>query len=253
MIIMEKEIQANKDSITIRKDSLWKYSTFALLGMLLIVAFFVFTDNRGSVTGNVIANPSPTQPGQAERVEVKIQDAPLLGNKNAPVVVVEYSDFQCPFCRKLWQETIIPLKRDYVETGKVALYFKDFPLSFHEGAETYAEAARCAREKGGDAGYWEMHDKIFQEQNILDGGTVKSTVAYPGADTVKKWARDIGYDIGSCLDSGKYKEAVQKDASEGAIDGVTGTPGTFVNGKLISGAQPYAAFKAAIDAELAAG
>lgn len=242
----------SEGTITIRKDSLWKYSTFVLLALLVIGGFVFFMNDNTSPTEDVIANnPSAGVPSANERVEIKIEGAPILGEKNAPVTIVEFSDYQCPFCRKFWQDTLPSIQKDYINTGKVKLVYKDFPLGFHPGAIPYAEAARCAKEKGGDQAYFKMHDKIFEEQTKLDGGTVKSTIEYPGDETLKKWAKDVGYDIGSCLDSGKYKSEVQKDLSEGSSAGVQGTPGFFVNGKLISGAQPYSVFKQAIDSELA--
>ncbi|MBI2451784.1 DsbA family protein [Candidatus Pacearchaeota archaeon] len=241
------------ETITIKKESLWKYSTFLLVALLLIGAFIFFTNDNASttLTGQVINNPSPNIPTQNEGVEVSIEGAPTLGEKKAKVTLIEFSDYQCPFCRKFWQDTLPQIKKDYIDTGKVKFVYKDFPLGFHPGAIPYAESARCAREKGGDTAYFEMHDKIFEEQNKLDGGTVSSTVSYVGEDELKKWAQAIGYDIAGCLDSGKYKSEIQKDLSEGSAAGVQGTPGFFLNGNLISGAQPYSVFKQAIDAELA--
>ena len=240
--------EKTSETITISKNDLWKYSTFALLAVLVIGAFFVF--NNGALTGNVIKGGEQKVAG-TERVEVNVDDAPLLGNKDASVIIVEYSDGQCPFCRKFQQETLPQLKREYIDTGKVAFYHKDFPLGFHEGAETYAEAPRCARAQGGDEAFWKVYDKISEEQNTLDGGTVKSTIPYPGVEKVKQWAQEVGYDIGSCLDSSTYRNAVQQDLSEGVANGIQGTPGFLINGKLLSGAQPFSAFKAAIEAELA--
>jgi protein-disulfide isomerase len=117
-----------------------------------------------------------------------------------------------------------------------------------------AEAARCVRDQRGDSGYFLYHDKVFNEQMKLDGGTVKSTVSYTDAD-LKKWATELG-DINaatfaSCLDSGKYASAVQADLAYGQQLGISGTPGFFVNGRILEGAQPFAAFKQLIDAELA--
>ena len=245
--------EQKKETITIQKSSLWKYSAFALLGILIIGAFFVFTGDK-SITGNVVNNPNPNPSPAGGKVEVSIDDDPILGNKNAKVTIVEFSDYQCPFCRKLWTESIQQIKKDYIDTGKASLVYRDFPLSFHEMAEPSAQAANCVREQGNDEAYYKMHDKIFQEQNKLDGGDpnkgpVLSTVQYT-ADDLKKWALDIGYNIDGCLDSGKYADEITKDTQDGASYGVQGTPAVFVNGKLISGAQPYANFKAAIDAEL---
>lgn len=250
---MEKEKQAS-ETITIRKDSLWKYSTFILLGVLLIGAFFMLS-GKTTGTGNVVANnpnPSgnlPTPTPQA--VEVSADDDAVMGSKNAKVTIIEFSDYQCPFCRKFWLDTLPSIKRDYIDTGKVNFVYRDFPLSFHPMAQSSAEAANCAREEGGDVGYYKMHDKIFEEQMTLDGGTVQSTVTYTATD-LKAWAKEIGYNIDSCLDSGKYAQEVQKDFADGGASGVQGTPGFFINGKPLSGAQPYQAFKQVIDAELAA-
>ena len=188
--------------------------------------------------------------------DFKFDDDPILGNKNAPVTIIEFSDYQCPFCRKFWTETFNQIKKDYIDTGKVKFVYRDFPLSsIHPAAEPAAEAANCVREKGGDEAYYKMHDKIFQEGNKLDGGDpitgpVRGTVQF-GATELKKWAKDIGYDISSCLDSGKFKSEVQKDLADATSAGGQGTPYFIINGKPLSGAQPFSAFKQIIDAELA--
>ena len=247
-------------TLTIKKDTLWKYSTFLLLALLIVGAFVFFLGgNNNPTTGNVVANnPQPTGvPSQPSQVTASVDDDPVLGNKNAPVTIIEFSDYQCPFCRKFWTETFNQIKKDYIDTGKVKFVYRDFPLSsIHPAAESAAEAANCVREKGGDEAYYKMHDKIFQEGNKLDGGDpitgpVRGTAQF-GATELKKWAKDLGYDISSCLDSGKYANEVQKDESDGAAAGIQGTPGFFINGKPLSGAQPFAAFKQVIDAELAA-
>ena len=247
---MEEKINSKvrSDTITIRKDKLWKYSTFALLGVIVLgVIFFVLPDK--SPTGNVNQQQPQGLPSPSARVEVSIDDDPVLGEEDAEVTIIEFSDYQCPFCRKFWQDTFTQLKKDYIDTGKVKFVYRDYPLGFHPMAVPAAEAANCAREKGGDEAYYEMHDKMFEEQNILDGGTVQSTVQFT-KDDLKQWAKDIGYNIDSCLDSGKYAQEVQNDFADGGSAGVQGTPAFFINGRLLSGAQPYAAFKQAIDAEL---
>jgi protein-disulfide isomerase len=199
-------------------------------------------------TGTPRAPPAP--------VAVEIGTSPGIGMKNAPVTIVEFSDYQCPYCRKFWSETYHQLKKEYIDTGKVRLVFKDFPLGFHDGAQPYAEAAHCAFDAQGEAGYFRMHDKIFEEQNKLEGGDartgpVKSTVPFVGKETLKKWARDLGFTIDTCLDSGKYAQLVADDLAYGQQVGISGTPGFFVNGYLLEGAQPYSAFKQLIDAQLA--
>lgn len=237
---MEKK--ESGDYITIKKDSLWKYSTFILAAVLVIGAFVYFTGDKVSPpTGAVINNPQPTLPGQTAKVEVNIDGAPYKGEDDAPVVIVEYTDYQCPFCGRHYDQTYNQIMDQYVKTGKVKYVTKDFPLSFHPFAQKSAEATHCVREQLKDDGYYMMHDKIFANQETLS------------LENLKKWAREVGADgakFDSCLDSGKTAMIVQKGMQEGQQDGIQGTPGFFVNGKLISGAVPFANFQQAIEAEL---
>ena len=244
-------------TLIIRKDALWKYSTFLLLALLIVGGFVFLGGNNNPTTGNVVANnPQPTLPNQPSQVSASADDDAVLGDKNAPVTIIEFSDYQCPFCRKFWTETFNQIKKDYIDTGKVKFVYRDFPLaSIHPAAEPAAEAANCVREKGGDEAYYKMHDKIFQEGNKIDGGDpitgpVKGTAQF-GATELKKLAKDLGYNIDSCLDSGKYASEVQKDLADGQAAGGQGTPYFVINGKPLNGAQPYSAFKQVIDAELA--
>ena len=119
------------------------------------------------------------------------------------------------------------------------------PLSFHPAAKISAEAAECADDQGK---YWEYHDKIFEEQDKQGGGTIQY-----GVEDLKKWALEIGLNtskFNNCVDSGKYKEEVEKDIADGSIAGATGTPSFFINGRRLVGAQPFTAFKAVIEEEL---
>lgn len=194
------------------------------------------------------AAPTNGQPAAAARVvkaDVSVDDDPALGDSSAKVTIIEFSDFQCPFCRRFWQDTYGQLKKEYIDTGKAKLVFRDYPLNFHPAAEPSAQAGECADEQGK---FWEYHDKIFQEQQKLGTGTVQY-----GITELKRWAQAIGLNatqFNSCLDSGKYKEEVAKDVADGSASGVSGTPSFFINGNLLVGAQPFSAFKAAIDAEL---
>ena len=199
-------------------------------------------------------------------VSASEDDDAVLGDSNAEVTIIEFSDYQCPFCRKFWTETYPELKSQYVDTGKAKIIFRDLPLDtncnrnlgnqLHPMACKSAEAAECVREKAGDSGYWKFHDKIFSEQNILDSGSasgsVTKTVTYTD-DDLKKWAKDLGYDIGSCLDSGKYKNEVLKDSADAQSAGGQGTPFFVImksgesEGIPLSGAYPYDTFKQIID------
>src|SRR3989344_2425587 len=253
---------SEEKTITIKKNDLWKYSTFLLIAIVVIGGFFVFTGNNfptatGNSNGNVVQQPD-TQPSI---VRASIDDDPVLGNENAPITVIEFSDYQCPFCRKFWTETFPQVQKEYIDTGKVKLVFRDFPLSsLHPMAEPSAEAAECVREKSGDAGYFKFHDKIFSEQNIIDSGNangpVTKTATYTNGD-LKKWAKDLGYDISSCLDSGKYRSEVAKDSNDAQAAGLQGTPGFVImnsgdkEGATLKGAYPLSAFKQALDAQLA--
>lgn len=178
-----------------------------------------------------------------EIVDVNISGSPSQGNKNAKVVLVEFTDYQCPFCKRHFDQTYSQLKKDYIDTGKVLYVVKEFPLSnIHSEAQKAAEAARCVREQLGDSGYFRMHDKLFTGQGEL------------GTDSYSKWAKELGANgpkFDECLKSGKFAQIVQDDLDYGQTLGVSGTPAFFVNGISISGAQPYSVFQQVIDAELA--
>lgn len=241
----------NREFIRFRKDSIWKYFSFVLLAIVIIGAFFMFRGNVGSLgnigTENVIANP-PQQPGVGGKVLVNVDDDAVLGDKNAPITLIEFSDYQCPFCRRFFNDALPEIKTNYIDTGKVKLVFRDFPLSFHPAAQPAAEGAECVRDRGGDEAYFKMHDKIFEEQGKQGQGTIQFS-----ADDVKKWAKDLGYDINNCLDSGKFRSEVQKDLDDAQTAGGQGTPYFVIirkdgNTIPLSGAQPFSSFDAALKA-----
>ena len=149
--------------------------------------------------------------------------------------------------RKFYKEAFAEIKKNYVDTGKVKVAFRHYPLPFHTGAKPAALVSECANEQGK---FWEMHDKIFDEQDKKDpqGGTVEYT-----SNDLKTWANDIGLNseqFNKCLDSSKYSKEVDADLAAGQKVGVQGTPTTFVNGVGVVGAQPFSAFKTTIDKEL---
>ena len=208
-----------------------------------LIAGAVFYSNRNPSLET--ANPGSGQP--AGKIEVSADDDPFLGPENAKVTIIEFSDFQCPFCRSFWRDTLSQIKEQYINSGKsVKFVYRDFPLSsIHPMGQKYAEAAECA---GDQNKYWEMHDKIFKEQDKLGQGTIG---AY-GIGDVKRWARELGLAGGfnQCLDSGKYAAEVKKDFDDGVAAGVGGTPTFFINGRATVGAQPFESLKAIIDQEL---
>jgi len=202
------------------------------------------TMNLSSKIDDIAIAPSGAQPtapvAPAAKVEgASIDDDPMLGNKNAKVTIIEFSDFECPFCAKFYSETMGQIKTEYIDTGKVKLVYRDFPLSFHANAQKAAEASECADDQ---KKFWEMHDLLF-EKGVVGGVT-----------TFKQYAVDLGLDtdkFNKCLDSGEKATEVQNDMKDGQSYGISGTPGFLVNGVRIVGAQPFSAFKAVIDAELA--
>jgi protein-disulfide isomerase len=172
-----------------------------------------------------------------QRIEVSVQGAPFKGGEKAAVTIVEFSDFHCPFCQRV-VPTLAQLESRYGE--KIKLVFRDFPIeNLHPGATKAHEAARCATEQGK---FWPYHDKLF-------AGPPRSS-----PEDFKGLAKEVGLDavtFETCLGSGKYQAAIKQDIEEGSRVGVGGTPAFFINGRLITGAQPFEAFTRVIDDELA--
>ncbi len=189
----------------------------------------------------------PPQARQPARVEARVSVAgnPAMGQPDAPVTLIEFSDYQCPFCRRFSQTTLPTLKAEYIDTGKLRYVFRDFPLDqIHPYARKAAEAAHCAGDQGK---YWAMHDLLFQKSPAFQ---VKK---------LKKYARRLDLDprvFDGCLEQDKYRAKVQKNYEDGGSAGVRGTPGFFVGktrsddtiqGVLISGARPLPVFRQAIE------
>ncbi len=233
------ETEQKSDTITISKNSLWKYSTFVLLGIIILGFIFVLGDK--SPTGNVIQQPGQNLPSEpTAKVKVDIEGAPMKGKSDAKVTIVEFSDYECPFCARAFAQSMNSINA-YIENGKAQVAFKDYPLPFHPQAQKAAEAAHCARKQGGDAKYWAMHDLLFTSG--VDGGVA----------SFKEYAQQLGLStnqFNSCLDSGEFEGKVKANLQYGSTIGVQGTPAFFINGRLISGACPDSTFKQAMDAEL---
>jgi protein-disulfide isomerase len=169
-------------------------------------------------------------------VDVGPED-PSEGPATAPVTIVEFADFQCPFCGQL-APTLRRIREQYGD--RVRLIWKDFPLAqIHPRASQAAEAARCASDQGR---FWDYHDRLFTNQRALETSALKQYAKDVGAETAR---------FATCLDSGKYAETVRLASSAASRLGLTSTPTTFVNGRMVSGAKPYATFAAIIDDELA--
>jgi protein-disulfide isomerase len=188
-------------------------------------------------TAALAAPPSAAPDAPEGKQDVKVGDAPAKGPASAPVTLVAFSDFQCPFCSRA-VPTLKEVEAAY--PGKLRIAFKEMPLPFHDKAHLAAEAALAANEQGK---FWQMHDKLFANQQALD------------RPSLEKYAQELGLDMGKfkkALDTGKFKDKVDAEAKEGAAVGATGTPTFFINGSKLVGAQPLDSFKAAIDKELKA-
>ena len=240
---MSESLEIRKETLEIKKETLWKIATFVFLALWL---FSLYSNGSfGNVTGNSVKQVNPTiQNPSVENVVVKIDNTdPVLGDKNAEISIVEFSDFQCPFCKRAADDAVAQFKQsDYFKNGKVNLVYKHFPLnSIHPFAQKAAEAAVCAQEQGK---FWEMHDKIFENQNALS------------VDNLKSYAKSIGLNqakFNDCLDSGKARSKVSNDLQQATDAQGQGTPYfVIVNNKnektaVVSGAQPWVNFEAAIN------
>ena len=217
--------------------------------LALVLVFGMLMNGRGfgsgtgaGGTGTKLQNVDPPavdpnanqpQPAAGPVKEVTDKDH-ILGKKNAKVTVVEYSDFQCPFCAQ-YEPTIEQMMKDF--PNDVRLVYRHFPLSFHENAQKAAEASECAAKLGGNDAFWKMHHKLFQNNTALN------------TDLYVRLAKEFRLNEGAfkkCLDSGETASIVSADMASGNDAGVNGTPASFINGKLVSGAVPYATLKQAL-------
>ncbi|HLC46289.1 MAG TPA: thioredoxin domain-containing protein [Candidatus Nanoarchaeia archaeon] len=226
------------------------------IALLIIIVFQLsaLTKNIGSLAdGNTVAAPQPVAPQpSAPKIDMAklVDDDPFLGPKDSKVVVIEFSDFQCPYCGAAmgtadalisrfksqdpsWEPSVPKLK-DLAQKGKLKLVFRDFPLSFHPNARPAAIAANCAAKQGK---FWEFHDALFKLQDNL-GESVYTQIATEQKLDLAKW--------NECRKDPATEQEIAKDIADGGAAGVQGTPAFFVNGQFISGAQPFKAFEGAL-------
>jgi len=264
------EISKNEAKITIKKST-YNNMLIAIVAAIAIASFFggitigTFDDSDSGITGEQLAEilseikttstPQPTQqspqPSAPQIFTVSFDDEPVKGNPDAPVTVVEFSDFQCPFCSRFFQQTLPLIEENYIDTGKIKFVYKDLPLdNLHPNARSTHIAAECADEEGK---FWEYHDVLFQKQAEWQ------SLASSDLDiTLSQFAVDLGMQAASfesCMESQDIADEVNQDTLEAVRYGITGTPTFFIGNeedgfiKLV-GAQPYAAFQAAIDEKL---
>lgn len=243
----------NRNELVIRLNK--THLLLAVIAALFYVGGFFTHAWISAETPQAVAQPTAVQPSTApyqdvqapqapatpERLNVSADDDPSIGPADAPVTIIEFSDYQCPFCKRFRDQTLDQLLKTY--EGKVRFVYRDFPLNgIHAAAQQAAEAAECADDQGQ---FWAMHDVIFNNQSALAKAS--------GTDLFKVYAAKLKLDIekfSACLDSGKYASEVQHDLEDGIAYGVTGTPAFFINGQLISGAVPLATLAEVIEKAL---
>tara|TARA_Y100000310_G_scaffold343027_1_gene448806 strand:+ start:3647 stop:4357 length:711 start_codon:yes stop_codon:yes gene_type:complete len=236
---MTKE-KGKKIKLECSELTLWKTGTI-VFGILFVFMFLKGGAEKADLAPSIpSAEPSPAAAPSAP-ADVEIGDAYFLGKKNAKIEIIEFSDFQCPFCKRFFDQTMGQIMDNYVDKGKVKFAYKHLPLPFHSDAQKAAEATECAGKVGGDDFFWGMHDKIFENQQAI------------GVSNLKSYASELGLDQGkfdSCLDDGDTAAKVKAHAAEASKLGASGTPTFFINGVKVVGAQPYAVFEQAIEAAL---
>lgn len=259
------ELNKNNGEVSVKK------STFRGLIIGLIIAVGVAAFLAGSYTTNlnsdqisegdlqdaiaklelkVLQNQLPTSQPKIP-MKISADDDPVIGNPDAPITIIEFTDFQCPFCARFHTQTLPLILEEYIEQGKVKLVIRDFPIqSIHPNAVPASVASECANEQGKVK---EMHDMLFYNQNQWSGQETADALSL-----FSQYATEIQLDqeiFDSCLTSGKYIEEIENDLNDGREYGVSGTPGFFIGNDQIGfvqlkGAQPFDVFKKVIDAQL---
>ncbi len=210
-----------------------KKTSLAILAVLLVAG--VLFASRAKLP-SPLAQPSKNAP--TSQLIFASSSLPILGRADAPVKIIEFGDFQCPFCRRTFVESEGKIRQNFIQPGTVSFVWKDFAFLGEESVAA-AAAARCANDQGQ---FWAYHDLLFERQGGENSGAFS-------ADNLKRLARELKLDgatFDACLTSGRYREAVLADTAEGRKLNVQGTPTLFINGDIIPGALPYAEIEAVI-------
>ncbi len=211
-------------------QKIWQFVAIFLAGLLIGFTIGKY-DFSPFVRTNIV------QTGEAMSINREI------GKADAPITMVEFSDFQCPLCGKFFRENWEMLKNEYIDTGKVKYVFKHFPLSFHANAQPAALASDCALEQ---QKFWEMHDQLYRNQTEWSDQSDASI-------SFRKYAEKLGLNLtqfNQCMESKKYQAAITSDRQEGQKNGISGTPTFIINGEKLIGAQDPADLKAFLEAKL---
>ena len=254
-----------------KNEKVIKRSTFNSL----IIAIIIITGIAAFFAGSFVSNLSSEQISQKELdnaiaelelkilekqlptnqpsipLEISADNDPIIGNPDAPITIIEFSDFQCPFCARFHIQTLPTIMEEYIEKGTVKLVFRDFPIqSIHPNAVPASVAAECANEQGK---FKQMHDILFEKQN--EWSDLETVYAI---ELFNQYSEQINLEqeqFSSCLSTAKYVKEIQNDLNDGRTYGVTGTPGFFIGNQEmgfveLKGAQPFESFKKVIDRQL---
>ena len=236
--------EKKENTITIKTSALWKFGTFVFAILFLLAIFGVFNGN-GKVIKEIIPSDNAPPASGNLKVEIEVND-PVLGSEDAKISIVEFSDFQCPFCEKAFSGAVTELKSSsYFTDGEVNLIYKQFPLtSIHPYAQKAAEASVCADDQGK---FWEYHDLLFANQESLDEPSLKFYAQKLGLDSAA---------FNSCLDGDEKESEIKKESQQAVDAGGQGTPYfVVINNKnkkteAVSGAVPFSEFESAINSLL---
>ena len=259
------------EGIINKNEKIVKKSTFNGLIITIIIAIGIASFFGGTYISNLDSNQisqeeldnaiaklelkilqnklPPNQP--ITELKISADNDPIIGNSNAPITIIEFSDFQCPFCAKFHIQTLPKIMDEYIKEGKVKLVFRDFPIqSIHSNALLASVAAECANEQGK---FKEMHDKLFENQNEWNSKDTDNLIILFNQYSLEMGIEKEKFD--SCLKNGKYIKEIQKDLDDGRTYGVSGTPGFFIgNDEMgfieLKGAHPFENFKNVIDTQL---
>lgn len=269
--MVNKTEDISKEAITINVQSLFIPFAIIIVGIMVSGALYFGLQNNNSAkksdstqVGNNQAddaanttdttNDTPDEPTTAT---TSIDDDPVMGNReSAKVAIVEFADFECPYCKRHFEETFGDIKKKYIDTGKAIYVYRDLPLSFHDPAATSeALAAECVQDLAGDTIFYQYHDLIFEKTQGNGSGV-------GGSNTLANLAAQVGVDKGSfttCLKEEKFKDEVEKDSNDAQLASISGTPGFVigllqddgtVEGTIIRGAYPFSEFERVLDALL---
>lgn len=262
---MDSDVEPNRSEQKIVKKSVFNILVVSIIGVSLIAAFFAgsfvslksdqvtkseLNNAIASLESKISKNQIAAQPNTPP-IKISADDDPTIGDKDAPITIIEFSDFQCPFCARFQAETLPLILEQYVDTGKVKFVFRDFPIqSSHPNAMPAAVASECADEQNK---FWQYHDMLFENQ-----GTWSRTDFTSAITIFKEYATELELNqeqFNTCLDSGKYVNEINKDLTDGRNYEITGTPGFFIGNENIgfvkvNGAQPFEVFRGIIESQL---